>query len=83
MDDWRDNAACKNEPAHVWFSDSPALIEVAKRICGTCEVRRDCLDYAIENREQHGVWGGEDLGGREKERKARRRQLLERRQRVA
>lgn len=30
----------------------------AKAICATCSVRSDCLDYALQIREQHGIWGG-------------------------
>jgi len=34
-----------------------ALIQEAKKICSTCEVREPCLKYALEN-ESHGIWGG-------------------------
>ena len=30
----------------------------AKEICGECAVSDDCLDYALEIREPHGIWGG-------------------------
>jgi WhiB family redox-sensing transcriptional regulator len=30
----------------------------AKRICGDCPVRRECLDYAMRVREPFGIWGG-------------------------
>jgi len=30
----------------------------AKDICSTCSVATDCLEYAIEIREPHGIWGG-------------------------
>jgi len=30
----------------------------AKAICSTCSVASDCLDYALEIREPHGIWGG-------------------------
>jgi WhiB family redox-sensing transcriptional regulator len=43
----------------------------AKQICAVCVVRRECLDYAIEIREPHGIWGGLN--------EAERKQLLERR----
>ncbi len=32
----------------------------AKAICATCSVRKPCLDYAIEIREPHGIWGGQN-----------------------
>ncbi len=43
----------------VFFSDDPADIEQAKRICTSCPVREGCLDYAIGHREPCGVWGGQ------------------------
>jgi WhiB family redox-sensing transcriptional regulator len=30
----------------------------AKAICAECSARDECLDYALEIREPHGVWGG-------------------------
>jgi WhiB family redox-sensing transcriptional regulator len=30
----------------------------AKQICAVCEVRRECLDYALAAREVYGIWGG-------------------------
>lgn len=53
-------------PCHVhdpdlWFSDSPADLERAKALCGTCPVRRECLAGALRRREPCGVWGGEIL----------------------
>lgn len=82
--DWRDFANCQGTAnADLWFADDQPSVDAAKRVCQGCEVRQACLDFAITNREQHGVWGGEDLGGREREKKARRRAELERKQRVA
>ncbi len=30
----------------------------AKAICAECTARPECLDYALQIREPHGVWGG-------------------------
>lgn len=30
----------------------------AQRICDRCQVRRQCLEYAMSNGQMHGVWGG-------------------------
>ncbi|MGI9080126.1 MAG: WhiB family transcriptional regulator [Acidimicrobiales bacterium] len=63
---WQDKAACKGPQARVFFP--PAHLERkderegretrAKGICAVCPVRRPCLDYALEIREPHGIWGG-------------------------
>lgn len=30
----------------------------ARRICGLCPARVECLRYALDNGERHGIWGG-------------------------
>lgn len=69
---WGLLAACRGRPTVDWFPSTPAAggrrrveaelgyraaVVAAKRVCGVCPVRRDCLDHAIRFRE-HGVWGG-------------------------
>lgn len=57
--DWREQAACLGEDDDVFFPVSQFDDgSRAKAICGTCPVRAECLDLAIERRERHGVWGG-------------------------
>jgi WhiB family redox-sensing transcriptional regulator len=63
---WQEKAACKGPQAAVFFP--PSHLERkdekeererrAKAICATCPVQRPCLDYALEIREPHGIWGG-------------------------
>jgi WhiB family redox-sensing transcriptional regulator len=63
---WQTHAACRGPQAAVFFppthperkDDRLAREARAKAICATCEVRRDCLDYALAIREVHGIWGG-------------------------
>lgn len=63
---WRLAAACDGDNAVFFFAPShferkpeKDLREGAARaICGGCPVQSDCLDYAIRNAEQHGIWGG-------------------------
>jgi WhiB family redox-sensing transcriptional regulator len=55
--------ACQLDP-ELFFAESPARLEQAKRLCADCPVREMCLDGALERREPYGVWGGEIvLGG--------------------
>ena len=63
---WQGLAACRGEDSSYYFAPSYfekrgeklAREAVAKRICAVCPVRQACLDYALETREGHGVWGG-------------------------
>jgi WhiB family redox-sensing transcriptional regulator len=74
---WREQAACLQYPAVLFFglddSESPAERRIredqAKRICSMCDVRQECLEYALSTREPYGIWGGLT----ELERKARLR----------
>jgi WhiB family redox-sensing transcriptional regulator len=61
--DWLDLGACRDEDPDLFFpitSVGPALAQVAaaKAVCARCAVREACLRYALEARQDHGVWGG-------------------------
>jgi WhiB family redox-sensing transcriptional regulator len=43
----------------VWFPLGSSGVAYAKRLCATCDVQVECLDYALANRIDYGVWGGE------------------------
>ena len=63
---WREDAACLALPSVVFFgiddAESPAerraREDSAKRVCLSCEVRRECLEYALATKEPYGIWGG-------------------------
>ena len=60
--DWRHKAACLTEDPELFFpvgNTGPALqqIEDAKKICQRCDVREQCLAWALEAGQDHGVWG--------------------------
>lgn len=42
----------------IFFSDNALDQEAAKRICAECPVKRECLDWALDNSE-YGTWGGQ------------------------
>jgi WhiB family transcriptional regulator, redox-sensing transcriptional regulator len=50
---------CRKFDPDLWFSDSPAELELAKSLCGGCPLRVECLAGAVERAEPWGVWGGE------------------------
>ncbi|MEV7275090.1 WhiB family transcriptional regulator [Streptomyces bacillaris] len=60
---WRDRAVCADADPDLFFpigTTGPALVQVmeAKTVCGTCPVQPDCLQWALGNDVQDGVWGG-------------------------
>ena len=48
------------------FPSDSLGVKAAQRICGRCEVRRECLDYALEEHLTHGVFGGSSERQRER-----------------
>jgi len=54
-----DALPCRNYDPDLWFSDSPAELELAKSLCDGCPLRIECLAGAVERQEPWGVWGGE------------------------
>lgn len=70
--EWRREAAClMTEAPETFFPSDGVGVEVAKRICANCVVRTECLEYALANHIDHGVWGG--TSERERRRIMRRR----------
>lgn len=70
---WMRSGNCHDKPPAAFFPSDGAGVEMAKRVCEGCPVRMPCLEYAIRNRIDHGVWGG--ASERERRRIARRRRL--------
>lgn len=31
---------------------------VTKKVCGNCEIREACLEWALHHEGDHGIWGG-------------------------
>ena len=55
---WMDRAVCAQTDPDLFFPEKNGNAAPARRICGTCPVAGECLEYALANRETHGVWGG-------------------------
>jgi WhiB family redox-sensing transcriptional regulator len=65
---------CADKPPSLFFPSDGVGVEVAKRLCVTCAVRMECLEYALRNRIDHGVWGGTSERERRRILKSRRLQ---------
>ncbi|HEV8683653.1 MAG TPA: WhiB family transcriptional regulator [Actinomycetota bacterium] len=77
--DWVHRARCKDEDPELFFpigTAGPAAtqIEQAKAICMQCEVRAQCLEWALATGQDAGVWGGMSEEERRAYRRARRRE---------
>jgi WhiB family redox-sensing transcriptional regulator len=55
---WMARGLCVSIPPSTFFPSDGAGVEVARKICATCPVREECLEHALVNRIDHGVWGG-------------------------
>ena len=55
---WSAMAACRGFDSAIFFPGQDGNAEPALRVCESCFVREDCLEYAIETRQRYGVWGG-------------------------
>ncbi|HET9732024.1 MAG TPA: WhiB family transcriptional regulator [Acidimicrobiales bacterium] len=73
---WQDQANCLGVDPDLFFPERGASTREAKEVCRGCVVREDCLEYALENSEKFGIWGG--LSERERRRIRRARSLARR-----
>ncbi len=67
---WQERALCAQTDPEAFFPEKGGSTREAKKVCASCDVRSECLDYALEHDERFGIWGG--LSERER-RKLKRR----------
>ncbi|NQX27022.1 WhiB family transcriptional regulator [Microbacteriaceae bacterium VKM Ac-2854] len=67
---WQADSLCAQTDPEAFFPEKGGSTREAKKICTSCEVRSQCLEYALQNDERFGIWGG--LSERER-RKLRKR----------
>ena len=67
---WQERALCAQTDPEAFFPEKGGSTREAKKVCVSCEVRAECLEYALSNDERFGIWGG--LSERER-RKLKRR----------
>lgn len=72
---WKDQANCRGLDPDLFHPPSVGgapIARAAKEVCDSCNVRLECLAYAIAHGEELGIWGGTT----ERERRTVRRALL-------
>ncbi|SRR5690606_24839892 len=76
--EWMARGNCADKPPSLFFPSDGVGVEVARRVCADCPVRTECLEYALANRIDHGVWGGTSERERRRILKARAAEARER-----
>lgn len=56
--DWSDDARCRGLDPDQFFVRGAAQSRRAIKVCQRCSVRQQCLQYALDNDIDFGVWGG-------------------------
>jgi len=64
--EWQERALCAQTDPEAFFPEKGGSTREAKKVCLSCEVRGDCLEYALAHDERFGIWGG--LSERERRR---------------
>jgi len=72
--EWTDQGRCRGMDPKVFFPTDGQGVQDAVAICRTCPVQAPCLEYALVNRIQHGVFGGVSERGRDRILRERRRE---------
>jgi WhiB family redox-sensing transcriptional regulator len=70
--DWQERALCSQTDPEAFFPEKGGSTREAKRICSRCEVKVECLEYALGHDERFGIWGGLS----ERERRGLKRERL-------
>lgn len=72
IENWKQRARCRDLDTNIFYPEDGLGVESAKAICANCVVITDCLEYALANREEYGVWGGQSERERRRIRSRRR-----------
>lgn len=67
---WQERALCAQTDPEAFFPEKGGSTREAKKVCLSCDVRVECLEYALEQDERFGIWGG--LSERERRRLKKR-----------
>ncbi|CAB4363474.1 unannotated protein [freshwater metagenome] len=70
---WMNLGNCRNYPPATFFPSDGVGVDRARKICSGCPVLDTCLEYALDQRIEHGVWGG--CSERERRRILKRRRV--------
>ena len=75
--DWMAKGKCRELPPETFFPSDGVGVDIARKICVDCIAKEPCLEYALGNHIDHGVWGGTSERERRRIARARRKVALE------
>jgi len=55
---WQERALCAQTDPEAFFPEKGGSTREAKKVCIGCEVKAECLEYALAHDERFGIWGG-------------------------
>jgi WhiB family redox-sensing transcriptional regulator len=55
---WQDLSLCSQADSEAWFPEKGGSTAYPKKVCRRCPVISECLEFALENDERFGVFGG-------------------------
>lgn len=58
LSNWISQAACRGLDTELFYPEAGEPTAMAREVCDSCPVSVQCLEHAITNREQYGIWGG-------------------------
>lgn len=56
--EWFELAACRGMNPELFFPARGESVAQTKAVCRECDVQAECLAYAMNTGEHHGMWGG-------------------------
>jgi WhiB family redox-sensing transcriptional regulator len=72
--EWQTHARCAEVDPEIFFPERGGSSKAARAVCCDCQVKLECLEYALNNKEQFGIWGGTSERERRRLRKVRARE---------
>ena len=55
---WMSEGKCREVDPELFFPSDGVGVIKARKVCAQCPVQAQCLEYALDNQIEHGVWGG-------------------------
>lgn len=73
---WFVDAECLYADPEAFFPHKGQSAQPAVAVCNRCPIRERCLEFAVENEQDIGVWGG--MSERQRIRYRKRREMMRR-----